>query len=176
MISCDFYRADFELANLNYVHADSCIYNDARFYRTNCAGGQFVNCSFNGANFQDADLQYAQILEDKIGSLLRKPQTVSFVSANCSHAVFVNYNLTGARFESAKLDGAKFVNVDLTNANFKNASFKETEFSNVTGLTANQLLRAKTLYHAKLSPDLVQQLKKQIEKPPPEEIEKTDLE
>jgi hypothetical protein len=77
--------------------------------------------------------------------------------ANLSNANLTNVNLTNANLYNADMSGCNFLNVNLTNAYLSN-----TDISKAKNLTIAQLEKAKTLYKAKFSKELLDKIKNQI--------------
>jgi cation transport regulator ChaC len=82
-----------------------------------------------------------------------------FIKADLEDANLNEVNLEGANFYGAKLISTKMMFAQLGNANFRRADLRGVDFRGAKGLTAEQLYIAKTLFKARLSPDI----KKQIE-------------
>ena len=80
--------------------------------------------------------------------------------------------LEGAKLQQANLEGA-----NLQEAKLQQASFNNADLSGVKNLTIEQLSEVKTLYKAKLDPELMEQVKKccpHLLEKPKEETEKTN--
>ncbi len=129
-------------ANLNYANFFNSFLldvnlEDARMNQTNlenCNMNQSVlrGAYANGANFKDTYL----------------------VKTN-----FENAFLIRANFENAFLMEANLRNADLTEANFTNANLYKADLRGVKGLTKEQLNKARTLYLAKLDPDIEKEIR-----------------
>jgi uncharacterized protein YjbI with pentapeptide repeats len=156
-----FCRADFEAAEAAFMEARLTDFTRANFKSAHCINARFDICFLSGANFS---------------------------SAHCVNARFVDCDLAGANFAYAKCQGAKFgvrnlrffqlggsnlEGADFTGARLDWADLSGVNLLNAKGLTENQLRSAKTIFQAKLDPDLAKKLAKELETPPP--IEAADL-
>lgn len=78
-------------------------------------------------------------------------------------------NLKGAHLSDANLKGAGLSNANLEDARLERANLEEADLKNARGLTIEQLSKVKTLYKAKLDPELIEQIKEEyphlLEKP-----------
>ena len=68
-------------------------------------------------------------------------------------------DLSGTNLKRFNLEGADFRNTNLERANLAYANLKEANLEGETGVGINQLATAKTLYKAKLEPELMKQVK-----------------
>ncbi len=75
-------------------------------------------------------------------------------AANLSGAEFIEANLSEAKLYEANLSGA-----NLLKANLSGAKFSGANLSKAKNLSCEQLLKAKTLYNAKLDPELEKPLR-----------------
>lgn len=96
-----------------------------------------VNADLQGANLQNADLREAKLQ----GAFLGK--------ANLQKA-----DLSYANLQKADLSGAKLQGADLSGAKLQGANLSGADLRGVKNLTVERLSKAKTLYEAKLDPDL----------------------
>ena len=125
-----------------------------------------------------ANLDYAYLTEADFSIL--NIQSASFTSANLQGAFFfgsdlqkasfLNANLRGAFFHDAKLKGTRFWNTDLQDTNLAGTNLQEADLTRAKNLTAEQLLKAKTLYNAIL-PD---EIEAEIRQRKPELLEEPD--
>ena len=107
------------------------------------------------ALLRDVDLSYA-----------------NFSKASCIGTRFLHCDLQSAIFTYADCSHANFSFCDLRDADFSNAWLEDADFSADSDvLTADQLLKAKTLYHASLPPSLKSKLEKEIGTTPPSKLE-----
>jgi uncharacterized protein YjbI with pentapeptide repeats len=108
------------------------------------------------ALLRDVDLSYA-----------------NFSEASCIGTRFLHCDLQSAIFTYADCSQANFSSCDLRDADFTNAWLEDADFSKTDseGLTADQLKKAKTLYHASLPSSLKSKLEKEIGTTPPSKLE-----
>jgi uncharacterized protein YjbI with pentapeptide repeats len=152
MEGCRLQSLEARASQMCAVHVNLCDLQDADFQTANVSGGVFTNSVLVGVNFEYGDLHYAEFRGIQAG--VRKQERITFHSADCSHAKFSNSDLNGATFEGATLDGAVFTNVILSDVDFGRASMIGTDLSQASGLTAEQLKRAKKLSRAKVPEEL----------------------
>lgn len=135
--------------------------------KTNLSG---VNLSTS--NLNTADLSNAVLIEANL-SETRMNQT-NFENANLNHANLTGTYASGSNFRDAfmikaNLEGAFLIKADFQNGflmesnlskcslaevNFENANLYKANFSGSTGLTVEQLSKAKSLYLATFDPEL----------------------
>ena len=81
-------------------------------------------------------------------------------------------NLSGTVMQYADLSRADLINADLSDAYLRRANLSRADLSEVFGLNIEQLSKVKTLYKAKLDPELIVQVKDRyphlLKKPKPE--------
>lgn len=111
---------------------------------------RFSNCIISASNFENANLNNAQLLFLKV-----------------KNTGFVEANFTNAKLVQDTFYLASFTNSDFTNANFGGSSFEAcymggANFKDAKELTVEQLLQAGTLYQCKnLDSTLYKALKEQ---------------
>jgi uncharacterized protein YjbI with pentapeptide repeats len=149
-IRCNFSHSSFDDSDLSLVLANDTNFTGARFGKARCSGATFVNCTFDGAWFAPANLKYATFINQKKVTMKK----ARFEGANCTDTSFRSCNLEGANFRFAELKDVEFKNCDLMDADFAYASLEGADLSTVNGLRQEQLLKANTLYGAKLPADL----------------------
>jgi uncharacterized protein YjbI with pentapeptide repeats len=160
--ACKFDYSNFAEAYLSMVDAHGTTFKECSFFRTIFLGANFEYCDFGGAFFRESDCRKSHFKD----CVLRK---AFFNLANCEDAIFENV-LGGCEFYGARLDRAKIAG-DVRDVNFTDAWLVETNLSEATGLTEDQLKKAKTLYHVKLPNDLAAKLSDLVNKePPPESV------
>jgi uncharacterized protein YjbI with pentapeptide repeats len=107
-----------------------------------------------GADFSESDLTGVHLF----GADLR--------NARLERAIIKNSRLTRAVFAGADLQGANFFQADLRGASFEGANLVDA-----IDLTSDQLATVKTLYGARMGPDLLKQVQERcpylLEKPAP---------
>jgi len=108
---------------------------------------------------------------------------VHLEGAMLAYTVLKRADLRGAHLKRASLHKAKLRQVDFQTANFIEAELQEADLrqanlQNVLNLTVEQLSEVKTLFEAKLDPDLRKQIEKDyphlLEKPKPEKEKKEE--
>ena len=151
---CDAYM-DF-VANLEHSDLKGTILNHANLNST-----IFNNAELQGAKFEVADLQDADFSNTNL-------QDADFLVAELQGAHFRKADLQCAHFQVTDLQDADFSNTNLQDADFLAANLQGADLSGTQNLTAKQLLKAGTLYKAKL-PDGMEAKIKQLK---PELLEK----
>jgi uncharacterized protein YjbI with pentapeptide repeats len=99
------------------------------------------------ANLFRANLESAEI----IGSILR--------NSNLTETNLKNSNCKGTDFEGAILEKANLQGADLLSTFFDEADLRDANLTGTINLTIEQLSGAKTLYQAKLDPELMEKVK-----------------
>ena len=105
------------------------------------------------ANLDDANLMRANLRASNLQNARffnADLQCAGFVYSNLQESRFYAANLYNALFIGAELQGTNFLHAILWNTNFTDANLQRADLSDAKKLTANQLLKAKTLYQAKL--------------------------
>ena len=114
------------------------------------------DADFQGANLQNADLTNAHLQNSNFG-----------VSKNYPQEIILGEDVTEIfklRWEKYKIPGTSPKGTILDGANFQKAVLKGVDFSGVDlrqakGLTVEQLIDVKTLYKAKLKPEIEKSLR-----------------
>ena len=127
--------------------------------------GTLLKCNLSGADLGNADLEDAFLC----GSILRD---TNLSNADLKHAILngdvtiwegvadlSNANLSGANLSEAYLSGTDLSNANLSGAILSEAYLNDADLTGVSGLTIKQLSKVKTLYKAKLDPELMKQVK-----------------
>ncbi|MBA7681025.1 hypothetical protein ES703_89353 [subsurface metagenome] len=124
--------------------------------RGNLAQTVLIRTDLRGGNLRGADL----------------------TGANAKEANLQGTDLAGANLKEANLQGADLREAILSNANLKDADFQEANLESAQGLTLEQLSEVKTLYKAKLDPELLRQIENThphvLEKSMPDANQKTE--
>jgi uncharacterized protein YjbI with pentapeptide repeats len=126
------WKVNFICANLNKVDLSDAYLVEAILLKTN-----FENAKLNGANLTASSLIYAKLK----GAELKLAQ------------------LVGANFAAADLKEVNLFSADLKGATFENANLEGAILFGAKNLTVDQLSKAKTLYNAKLDPELEEELR-----------------
>jgi uncharacterized protein YjbI with pentapeptide repeats len=156
-------QANFVSANLNRANLVMANLQQANFWHSNLQQALLSGANINGANLALANLQES-----------------NFIGANLKEAYLVGANLQGAFLSKANLQEANFGEANLQGASLKDAVFENaylisTDLRGVKNLKVDQLSKAKTLYKAKLNPELIEQVKEccpQLLDEPNEEVDK----
>lgn len=148
---------------INKIYLSRCYLKGAHLERANLRGAYLRRANLRGAYLFEADLEGAHLeganLEgtDLTGAYLRR---VNLAGADLRRSILTGVHLTGVHLFGAHLEGASLARADL----------RETK-----NLTIEQFSKVKTLYNAKLDPDLENQVKEKyphlLEKPKEEEEE-----
>ena len=123
-----------------------------------------ITPDLSGADLEEADLRGADLNRAALGE------------ADLSGADLREADLETANLEQADLRGANLMDADFEGADLKRAELEGADLMGAMHLRAEQLCEAKTLYQAKLDPDLEIEVK---ERCPhllefPEEPDETD--
>jgi hypothetical protein len=146
-----------------------------RLRETNLQGFDLSSADLWGADLWGVDLEEANLR----GAILTEALLgeANLVKANLKIAHLVRANLVRANLEEANLEEANLLGAYLIGANFKGANLEDVNLLGAEKLTIEQLSKVKTLYDAKLDPELMKQVKEKyphlLEKPKEEES-KTD--
>ncbi len=125
--------------------------------KTNLREAAFSGANLSEANLREADLTGAHLSGTKLdGANLQK---ALLIGAYPTDARFRKAFLQGASFQGAKLMRAKLQGADFENAELERANLSETDLSEAENLTLEQLSKVKTLYKAKLDPNILGQIK-----------------
>ena len=135
--------ADLQQSNLNRVN-----FQQANLIRTNLKKSNLCQANIGMANLFRANLERAQI----IGSIL--------TNSNLTETNLKNSNCRGTDFDGAILVKANLQGADFLSTFFEEAVLRGANLKGVKNLTIEQLQGAKTLYQAKLDPELMEQVKK----------------
>jgi uncharacterized protein YjbI with pentapeptide repeats len=192
----NFTRADLRGAVFQYVTADDASLWAANLndeikvpenYQKSLPLPQGYPVKIFWSVFRRADFSHAQaaFMEARLTDFTG----ANFSFAHCIHARFTECELAGADFAYAECQGAKFgvsnyrmllnsagsnlKGTDFTAARLDWADLSGVNLLGAKGLTVDQLRSAKTIFHAKLDPNLAKELAKELEILPP--IEEADL-
>lgn len=152
--------------------------NNSDLKNANMSGSFLVKADLLKANLQNAylmraNLQKAYLYRANLWKAhldLTNLQEVILAEANLQDAYLTKANLQKVNLDKANLQDAILLRANLQEAtlleaNVKNADFweanlQEANLSVIKNLTIEQLSKVKTLYQAKLDPDLMEQVKK----------------
>lgn len=126
---------------------DNTNFRRAKLHRINLPGISLFGVNFSGADLWGANLERALLV------------AADFRKAKLSLADLRKANLLGADLLRTNLQGAQFQQADLHLANLRWADLWLTNLQQARNITAEQLAHAKTLYEAKLDPELEKELR-----------------
>jgi hypothetical protein len=137
--------------NLNYVNLQGSNLNSANISHAFLIETNLENARLNQTNLENSNLNQANL------------QGAYASGANLKNAYMIKSNLENCfliktDFSNAFLMEADLKNAYLTGANFENTSLYKADLRGAKGLTAEQLRKAKTLYLAKLDPEIQEEL------------------
>jgi hypothetical protein len=141
--------------NLNYVNLAGSNMNSANISNAFLIETNLENARMNQTNLENSNLNQA-LLNGAYAS------GANFRNSYLIKADLENAFLIKADFRNAFLMEASLRNCYLTGANFENASLYKADLRGAKGLTAEQLMKAKTLYLAQLDPEIMDQISHQI--------------
>jgi uncharacterized protein YjbI with pentapeptide repeats len=148
----DLLDTNLQNANLSHVNLIGTYALGAHFQNTNLIGTDFRAARLFLSDFRGADLSYADFREGG-------PIRVNFQEANLSHCNFQAVTLTQTNFSRANLSNANLSDTNLRWAVFEGALMRECDLTGALNLTLEQISKAKTLYKAKLDPELRQKIR-----------------
>ena len=107
--------------------------------------------NLNKTGLSRADLRLANLQRAQFkGSILYK---TNFIKSNLAGADFQEADISEAYFQEANLQGADLRRIDIREANFRGADLR-----GVTGLDVFRCREARTMYQAKLDPELLKEI------------------
>ncbi len=127
-------------------------------------GVHLGEAKLGGAILDEADLRDAILRDADLGRAIITNADLRGIDLN--GAILDGANLIGANFEEVFLGSAD----DLSDAKLMDADLRGVDLRGAKGLTIKQLREAKTLYQAKLDPELESQVKEKC----PQLLEKPD--
>ena len=144
----NFYRADFEGANLEGIYFKFVDLRNANLKNTNLTDAIFFKCDLKGADFHNSNAA-------KIGFVESKLKDAKFSDANLQNSNFfaggpffrgidfTNADMNGARFIDVYLYGIDFTDADLSGVNFRGSTTLDNVIFLDTNITAEQILQVK---------------------------------
>lgn len=141
--------------NLNYVNLKGSNMNSA-----NLTNSSLIECNLDGTRLNQANFENSNLNQASMRSAYAS-------GANFKDAYLIKSQLQGALLIKANFSNAYLMEADLQNsflmgADFENASLYKADLRGAKGLTAEQLMRAKTLYLAKIDDDLRLLIEQQV--------------
>jgi uncharacterized protein YjbI with pentapeptide repeats len=135
-------ETNLQKANLSYANLEQTWWKWTNLQEANFWGANLQQANFPFVNLQEAGFSHANL------------QGASFEDANLKKVNFGNANLEGACIAGAKLQEADFYG-----ANLKKADLYLADLTGAKNLKIEQLSKVKTLYQAKLDPELMEQVR-----------------
>ncbi|AKB17048.1 pentapeptide repeat-containing protein [Methanosarcina sp. WWM596] len=180
LAGADFEGAHFEgvlflMSHINGANFQKSHLEGANFGNAYLDGAHFEDAHLDGAYFGNAHLKKAFFVMPIQGAYIKGAHFLwtMFHGANLEGAHFEETHVSSAVFEEAHLEGAYFeganfkkINLELTSPKsksakvtgdlsiFRGANLEGAHFEKAKYLTIDQLSKAKTLYNAKLDPEL----------------------
>ena len=141
--------------NLNYVNLAASNMNSANISNAFLIETNLENALMNQTNLENSNLNQASL------------RCAYASGANFRHAYLIKADLENAfliksDFRNAFLMEANLRNCYLTGANFDNASLYKADLRGAKGITAEQLMKAKTLYLAQIDPEILEQIRSRV--------------
>lgn len=137
--------------NLNYVNLTKSNLNSADFSNSTLIESNLENTRLNQTNFENSNLNQANLSGAYANG-------ANFKDDFLIKAQFQNAFLIKASFNNAYLMEANLRGSYLMGADFENASLYKADLRGAKGVTAEQLIKAKTTYLAKFDPELELQM------------------
>jgi BTB/POZ domain-containing protein KCTD9 len=138
--------------NLSYVVLKGSNINSANVSNANMIHCNLENTRLNQTNFENSNLNQAEMSYAMANGANFKD--CYMIKVNLQQAFLIKANLTNAFLMEADMQGAH-----LTGTNLENTNLFKADLRGAIGLTVEQLSQAKTLYMAKLDPELMEKVK-----------------
>jgi len=168
----DLSRAHLKGADLSGAHLEEADLRGTNLERARLSGAKLKGALLRFANLKRADLLGTNLKDTDLRRTNLKEADLS--KAHLEEAYLREANLKRADFWEAHLEEANFLDAHLEEAYFDGANLERTE-----KLTVEQLSQVRTLYLAKLDPELEKQIKEKyphlLEKPKEEDMKKPDF-
>ena len=172
-------KAELKEADLHGADLQGADLASADLQGTDLQGAELQGADLQGAELQGADLKGAELQGAELkGADLKEADLTKAIlwGANLQDANLEEAILWGAYLQGANLQDADLKEAKLQGAYLRGAYLQGTDLFEARGLTVKQLSVTKTLYKAKLDPELMEQIKNKyphlLEKPKAEEKEK----
>ena len=156
-------RADLRFANLKGLKLKKAVLAYADLQQTNLFRVNLQQAILIGTNLKKSYLCQANL---RMASLFKADlEGANIVASNLRNSNLTETNLKnsfcrGADFEGANLVKATLQGADFLSAFLEEADFRDADLTGAKNLTIKQLSGAKTLYQAKLDPEIMEQVKK----------------
>ncbi|MDN4164956.1 pentapeptide repeat-containing protein [Cytophagales bacterium LB-30] len=140
--------------NLSYVVLKESNLNNANLSNSNLIEINLENARLNQTNLENSTLNQANLFGAYASGASFKDAYM--IKTNLEKAFLIKANFKNAYLMEANLRGSY-----LTGADFEDASLYKADLRDSVGLTAEQLLKAKTLYLAQIDEEILAQIKEQ---------------
>ncbi len=137
--------------NLNYVNLKGSNMNSANLTHSTLIESNMEGARLNQANFENSNLNQVCLRSAYASGANFKDAFL--IKAQLQNALLIKANFYNAYLMEADLRGSYLMGAD-----FEQASLYKADLRGAKGLTAEQLMKAKTLFLAKLDDELQQQL------------------
>jgi uncharacterized protein YjbI with pentapeptide repeats len=165
---CFLWGAELSGAKLQRAFLERTNLQEASLWRANLLGADLHRANLRHASLAEANLGRAIFMEANL-------EEASLRSANLWYATFWGAILKEASLRGAILKGANLQEANLQKAFLLRANLQEADITRAINLTIEQLAKVRTLYKAKLDPDLEKEVREKyphlLEKPKEEEEE-----
>lgn len=160
--------ADLSGADLSGAHLGEADLRGARLIDANLEGATLKGANLETTRLEKASLKYAYLKGANLqGADLTAANLLvaNLWGVNLNHARLRKANLQRANLEDAQMISADFSQANLQHAllkhaNLKHACFRSADLKFTPSLTVEQICSAKTLYSAKLDPELLIRVQK----------------
>lgn len=156
-------RADLHFSNLKEVTLKKAVLSFANMQQSNLFGvnlqqANLIRTNLKKSYLSQADLKKANLYRANLESA--KLTGSNFRNSNLTETNLKNSDCKGADFEGTILEKASLQGADLLSAFFEEADLRDANLTGAKNLNIKQLSGAKTLYQAKLDPELMKKVKK----------------
>lgn len=141
--------------NLNYVNLKGSNMNSANLSNSTLIESNMEGSRLNQANFENSNLN--QVCMRGAYASGANFKDAFLIKAQLEHALLIKANFNNAYLMEADLRGSYLMGAD-----FEQASLYKADLRGAKGLTVEQLVKAKTLFLAKLDKSLQDQLEQRI--------------
>ncbi|HEX9651512.1 MAG TPA: pentapeptide repeat-containing protein [Cyclobacteriaceae bacterium] len=141
--------------NLNHIDLEESNLNSANIRNSFLIQANLKKTRLNQTCFENANLNQADLSDSYAGGANFKDAFL--IKTNLRNSFLIKANFVNAFLMEADLSGTH-----LTGANLENASLYKADLRSATGITVEQLSKAKTLYQAKLDPEIAIEMELQF--------------
>lgn len=143
--------------NLNYVNLKGSNMNSANLSHSSLIESNMEGARLNQANFENSNLN--QVCMKSAYASGANFKDAFLIKAQLENALLIKANFHNAYLMEADLRGSYLMGAD-----FEQASLYKADLRGAKGLTTEQLLKAKTLFLAKLDKELQEELEHRVPK------------